>query len=257
MQELIYNTQILLGTYRSIGKIMLLLTALLGVLTIKSSQRIRIGVIYILIGSLVILNPFFIAKENEIFGQANLYRLGMVLLVPILSAYFLTQIYRKVVQRKQKTILIIGFLVLIAASGKFVYTNDYFHQITNNDKVYNLSVEIADCVTTTNKTPTIAISEVQGVFIRQYNADIKLICAPEITENWKEVENEDILSIRIMLADIAPDMPGLIELVNKLDCEYLVLMESQIKEDTPESYGFVYVDRFDKFLVYENRIGAK
>jgi hypothetical protein len=257
MQELISNMQTSLEVYRSLGKVILLLTGIIGLLTVKSNQRIRVIILYVIIGSLFVLNPFFVDIEVQLLGENKLYRLGMVLIIPILSAYALTVLYKKLTISKKRIIAMFGILVLVAASGRFVYTSNHFYQSNNEGKVYNLAVEIADSVTTSKEAPVVAISEVQGIFIRQYNANIRLICAPETTESWKEAEDEKIINMRAMLADSLPDMPALVNLANDLGCDYLVLMEQQVKEDSPQNYGFTYVDTYEKFQVFENQIGAK
>lgn len=258
MQELISNIQISYETYKSIGKILLLLTAITGILMVKSNQRIRVVTIFVVLGSAIVLNPFLVGKEMQILGENNLYRLGMILIVPILSAYGITVVVKKLTDKRQIAIAMIGTIVLIAASGKFVYTfNDNFYQLNNKDKVYDLAVEISDCVTKTSPTPTVAISELQGVFMRQYNADIKLVVTPEQTENWQEAENEMTQSMRAMLAETSPDMEALTSLARELDCDYLVLMKNQIEDSNPTQYGFKTVDSFETFTVYENNLGAE
>lgn len=258
MQELISNIQISYETYKSIGRILLLLTAVTGILMVKSNQRIRVVTIFVVLGSMIVLNPFFVGKELQILGENNLYRLGMILIVPVLSAYGITVVVKKLTDKRQIAIALIGSVVLIAASGKFVYTfNDNFYQLNNKDKVYDLAVEIADSVTKTTATPTVAISEIQGIFIRQYNPDITLIVAPEHTENWQEPENEMIQSMRAMLAETSPDMEALTSLAGELDCDYLVLMENQIETDNPTQYGFTMAGTFGAFTVYENNLGAE
>jgi hypothetical protein len=258
MQELISNIQISYETYKSIGKILLLLTAITGILMVKSNQRIRVVTIFVVIGSVIILNPFSVGKEIQILGENNLYRLGMILIVPILSAYGITVVVKKLTDKKQIAIAMIGTVILIAASGKFVYTlNENFNQLKNNDKVYDLAVEISDCLTKTNPSPNVIISPLQGVFIRQYNANIKLLVAPDNTENWQEAENESITKMRMMLNESTPDMEAVTGLAKELECDYLVLMDNQITIDEPEKYGFNRVDNFGVFIVYENKVGAE
>lgn len=257
MQELISNIQISYETYKSIGKILLLLTAMTGIVMVKSNQRIRVVIIFVILGSSIVLNPFFLAKETQILGEDNLYRLGMILIVPVLSAYAITVVVKKLTDKRQIAIALIGLTLLIAASGKFVYTlNDNFYQLNNNDKVYGLAIEISDCVTKTTPNPTVAISELQGVFVRQYNANIKLIVAPEHTENWQEAEDDNLRIMRAMLAETSPDMEELTSLARELKCDYLVLMEHQIEEANPTQYGYNMVDTFGVFTVYEN-LGAE
>lgn len=257
MQELTSNIQTSYEAYISLGKVLLVLIGLLGLLMIKSNQRIRVIMIYIVTGSLFVLNPFLVNQEKQLLGENHLYRLGMIFIVPILSAYIITVLYKKLQDKRQKIIAMIGIVVLLAASGRFLYTSEHFFRLNNSDKVYDLSIELADCVTKLNETPTVAISEIQGVFIRQYNTNIKLLCAPEVTENWKEAENENIIKMRIMLADPVPDMPELVRITNELGGDYLILTKNQVEEDSPVNYGFTYVDSYEGFEVFENHIGAK
>jgi hypothetical protein len=257
MQELISNIQTSYEAYISIGKILLLLTGIVGLIMVKSNQRIRIVVIFVLIGSVIALNPFLIHQKILLLGENNQYRMGMILIVPVLSAYVITVIYKKLTDKKQKVIALIGIILLIAASGKFLYTSDNFYEFNNNDKVYDLAVELADCVTTTNPTPTVAISEVQGVFIRQYNTDIKLVCAPEITENWQEPEDDNVRMMRTLLAVRVPDMQELTELTRAMECDYLILTKYQIEADSPVNYGFKNIATFEKFTVFENTLGEE
>lgn len=252
MQELISNLQTSIEVYRNFGKIMLLLTALLSLFLLKFNQKGRVIVSYVIIASIIILNPIFTKQEIVFLGEHSIYRLGMLLLTPIISSYALTSVLLKVSEKKKKRIAIIGIIILLAASGRFVYTKENFFLVNNEEKVYDLAVDIANCVTMANESPTVAISEVQGVFIRQYNANIKLICAPEVRENWEEAEDEAVISMRIMLSDSNPDMPNLTQLAKQIGCDYLVLLTQQVKEDSPQNYGFKYVDTFEDFQVFEN-----
>lgn len=252
MQELISNLQTSIEVYRNFGKTMLLLTALLSLFLIKLNQKGRIIVFYVIIASIIILNPIYIKQEIVFLGEHSIYRLGMLLLIPIISSYALTSVLFKVSEKKKKRIAIVGIIILLAASGRFVYTKEHFFLVKNDEKVYDLAVDIANCVTATNQSPTVAISEVQGVFIRQYDANIKLVCAPEVRENWEEAEDESVMSIRIMLSDSNPDMPNLAQLAKQLGCDYLILLTMQTKEDSPQNYGFKYVNTFEDFQVFEN-----
>ncbi|GEM_PF-6927855 len=252
MQELISNLQTLIEVYRNFGKTMLLLTALLSLFLIKLNQKGRVIVCYVIIASIIILNPIFIKKEILLLGEHSLYRLGMLLLTPIISSYAFTSLLLKVSEKKKKKIAIIGILILLAASGRFVYTKEHFFLVNNKEKVYDLAVELANCVTTTKQSPLVAVSEVQGVFIRQYDANIKLVCAPEVRENWEEAEDESVKNIRIMLSDSNPDMPNLTQLTKQMGCDYLILLSQQVKEDSPQNYGFKYVNTFEDFQVFEN-----
>jgi hypothetical protein len=258
MLELISNIQISYEVYKSIGKILLLLTAVTGILLVRTNQRIRVIVIYVIVGSLIVINPFLLNQEMEIFGESRLYRLGMILIVPILSAYAITVLVKKLTDKKQFVIAMIGSVLLIAASGRFVYTmNDNIYQLDNEDKVYDLAVDLADCVTKTSPEPTVIISELQGVFIRQYDTKIKLVVAPEETENWQEPENDSVKRMRELLADASPDMEEITSLAKELHCDYLILMEQQLKADNPTTYGFEMIDTFEKFTVYENSSGVE
>ncbi|WP_099467044.1 hypothetical protein [Konateibacter massiliensis] len=257
MQEFISNVQTLLEVYRGIGKITLLLTAIFGMMLVKSNQRRRVILLYAIIGSMILLNPFLLKQESVILGDNHIYRLGMVLLIPILSSYALTVVYKGLTDKKEKLIVMAGIICLVAFSGKFVYTSEYFHKSANEGKVYDLAVDLADCVTAVRENPTVAVSEVQGVFIRQHNASIRLVCAPEQTENWAEKEDENIWDMRAMLADPAPDMAELTELAKVLGCDYLILLDDQLKADSPENYGFIYVNTFEAFQVFENPEGGE
>lgn len=257
MRELISNIQTSYEAYISIGKILLLLTGMVGLIMVKSNQRIRVVIIFVLIGSAIVLNPFLIHNEILILGENNLYRMGMILIVPVLSAYVITVIFKKLTDKKQIRIAMIGIIVLIAASGKFVYTPDNFYEFNNSDKVYDLAVDLADCVTTSKPTPMVAISEVQGIFIRQYNTNIKLVCAPEITENWQEPEDDNVRMMRTLLAVQVPDMQELTNLTREMGCDYLILTKYQIEVDSPVNYGFTNIATFEKFTVFENKMGAE
>lgn len=252
MQELLSNLQTSIEIYRNFGKTMLLLTVLLSLFLIKLNQKGRVIAFYVIIASIIILNPIFIKQEIVFLGEHSIYRLGMLLLTPIISSYALTSVLLKVSEKKKKRIAIIGIVILLATSGRFVYTKEHFFLANNEEKVYNLAVDIANCVTMTNQSPTVAISEVQGVFIRQYDANIKLICAPEVRESWDEAEDETVISMRIMLMDPNPDMPNLTKLAKQNGCDYLILLNQQVKEDNPQNYGFRYVNTFEDFQVFEN-----
>lgn len=252
MQELISNLQTSLEMYRSIGKIMLLLTALLSLFLIKVNQRGRVIVVYIVMTSIIILNPIFINQEKAFLGENSIYRFGMLLLVPLISAYVFTIILTEINEKKSRRIAVLGIVFLIAASGRFVYTKEHFFLVKNEDKVYDLAVELANCVTVDKPSPIVAISEVQGIFLRQYNANIKLVCAPEVKENWEEAEDEAAMSMRIMLSDSNPDMPGLTQLAKQIECDYLILLSQQVKEDSPQNYGFQYINTFEDFQVFKN-----
>ncbi len=257
MRELISNIQTSYEAYISIGKILLLLTAIVGLSMAKSNQRIRVVIIFVLLGSVIILNPFLVSTEIRIFGEHNLYRMGMILIVPVLSAYVITVVYKKLTDKLHVKIAMIGIVILIAASGKFVYTPDNFYEFNNTDKVYDLAVELSDCVTASKATPTVAISEVQGIFIRQYNAKIRLVCAPVATENWQEAEDDNVRRMRDLLANLSPDMQELTDLARELECDYLILMKHQMDADSPVNYGFANIATFEKFTVFENDLGAE
>jgi hypothetical protein len=217
----------------------------------------RVIIIYVVLGSILVINPFLINKEIQLLGANNLHRLGMLLIVPVLSSYAIVVLYKKLTDKKQKAIAMVGIILLIAASGKFVYTRDNFYESSNSDKVYDLAVELSECVTKSIDEPTVIVSELQGVFIRQYDANIKLVLAPEQTENWQESENENTLILRALLAEPAPDMLEITNLTKEINCDYLILMEDQIKVASPADYGYKYIDTFEGFSVFENNLGEE
>lgn len=252
MQGFISNMQDSIELFRNTGKIILLITSMLGFFLVKTNHKSRVIICYIIFGCIILLTPFFRKESVSLMGGDNMYRLGMILIIPIVSSYALTLIFLGIKDRKSKRIAIIGIIVLLAASGRFVYTNEFFFQFNNEEKVYDLAVNLSDCVTTTNNEPTVAISEVQGVFIRQYNPKIRLICAPYKTENWDEVEDVNIMNMRVLLSESEPDMSSLSNLSKQLGCDYLILLNQQVKEDNPQNYGFSYINTFGDFQVFEN-----
>lgn len=252
MQNLLADFQASYDIYINIGKIYVLLTCILCLFMEKTNKITKIIIIYAVISSIIILCPFGMEGKAAFFMESKLYRTGMILQVPILTAYAAACLFLNLKKRPHKIIFIAGFMLMLTAAGSFVYKEDNYFKANNKEKVFDLAVLISDCVTHNTESPKVAMPQYQSVYLRQYNPRIRLACLPNDTEGWLEYTGEQSEVLNELFLQEEPDIERVCRIAKSLECDYLILLNSQVKADNPADYGFDYVDMLGMFTVFVN-----
>ncbi len=239
-------------------RMLLCLMMLLAVIFLKNSKRINCIGLFSGIGIIIILLLGILGLMTYLFGENSIHRGFIIVPVGILSISVMTRLISRIEDKKQKILVIIIAVIILATSGDFIFKEANVYEASNKDNVYDTAVEIADIVTSKKENPYIAISNLQGVFIRQYNANIRLVGVNVDMSKWYEddiIENVNYVKNEIiqLIQQNNPDMDTLLSDAKKLDCDYVICLDSQLGEFDYESAGFTCDNVVDGFYVLENQ----
>lgn len=255
---MINNLLEIIETAITFDKMLLALMMLLAVMFLKNSKRINCIGVFSGIGIIIIFLLGLFGLMPYLFGENGIYRVFFIVPIGILSVGVMASFISRIEDKKQKLLVGIIAVLILATSGDFIFQSHNVYKTSNKDNVYDTAVEIADIVTAENENPYIAISNLQGVFIRQYNANIRLVGVnidvskwyeDDIIENTNDVKNEIIQLIQ----QNNPDMDTLLSDAKKLDCDYVICLDSQLGDFDYESAGFTCDNVVDGFYVLENQ----
>lgn len=255
---MINNLLEILETAITFDRTLLFLTAMTGLFFLKNSGRVKNMALFSAIGLMAVVLMGTLGVLPQIFGENSVYRGFVIVQMGVLSVAVMTKFISEIKDTKQKPVIILVAVLILAASGSFIFKEEYVYKASNKDNVYDLAVEIADVVTKDKEAPYIAISNLQGVFIRQYNANIRLVGMNIDMSKWYEddiVEGDNAVKNEIihLIQENNPDMERLLADAKELDCDYVVCLDSQIGEFDYKSAGYVCEKIVGDFYILENQ----
>ena len=108
--------------------------------------------IYPIVVFIVIWNPLFAKVMKTIIGEDVYWRMYWLFPLGITIAYIFTEFaYKNSKTNKKVVINLVGAIIVIMLSGKLIYTQDFFKEVSNPYKIPDEVFEFIDMVSKDNE----------------------------------------------------------------------------------------------------------
>lgn len=199
-----------------------------------------------LIISLVIINPWFYKKWDNLGYYAYWRMLWVAPVIPIIAGMTPSIIERKGKEWIKIIVVAIG-IGLIVLSGSFLYnsTGGAFVEAVNEAKLSDSIVQIADRLLELKEHPKIIAQDPIGVYIRQYTGEIDTLFGRDIhgyitgwiSYNAKTMNNE--------ISSSEGNLESLRQFMLDEEYDFLVI------DHNKNTDGFEFVDEIEGYGIYK------
>lgn len=191
----------------------------------------------------IILNPLFHNIAIKFIAYDVYWRTFWCLPIGILIAYGFTLMIKDMKKDVIRNIGLVVIIVLIAVSGKFIYTNEFFEKVNNPYKIPDLAFEIIEEISNDEEEyKKVAGTEEIMVYMRQYDGNV-------LTEDYRSVEayKEEWIISKIN--------KGLVSVyaneARASKCNYIVIEKNVPIDDELENYGYEKIKENERYLLYK------
>jgi hypothetical protein len=211
----------------------------------EKKKEIRVMFVYFpIVILLLFFNPWFAGIIYSVLDEEIYYRLLWMLPVTMVLAYTLVSIWSKLKDRK--IYFAVGAVLLIAVSGRFIYTDTYFHRAENIYHMPESVVEICDAIEVEGREVTAVFPSELLQYVRQYSGTVCMPYGREITvERWYNFN-----SLYDLMESDSVDAQSLALEARNQECVYIVLPEDKKITGSMEACDFNEFYRTEGYIVY-------
>lgn len=232
--------------YMGTGLVMIWFLAALIYLFLNEKQTSkRIVLVYVPAIMLALyFNPLFAAAFFRTVGSEIYFRMCWLMPVIVVIAYAAVRICGKLKGKKQ-LLFAAAVMVLIALSGKLVYTNPLYGRAENRYHVPDSLVHICDAIVVPGREVMAVFPSEFLLYVRQYTP---LVCMPYGRDAMMGYYNEfyDVMERNPV------DLEELAALTKESRCHYIILRESSEMLGEPEDYGWELFGETDGYRIYRD-----
>lgn len=208
----------------------------------------RILLIYApLVLLLLYFNPLFARLFFILAGEEIYFRNFWLLPIIIVLSYTAVQIFSRLKGKKAVCFAVIAVL-LIALSGKLVYSNPLYSRAENPYHVPDAVVHICDSIEVPGREVMAVFPRELLLYVRQYSP---MVCMPygrdAIMQEWAQ---DNALYIAMEATVIELDV--LVPLTRAAGCHYIVLGRDRVVSENPGDYGLIQFIETDGYVVYRD-----
>lgn len=237
---------IIFQRYMGTGLIIILfLVALIYLLVCEKRKNIRILFVYTPVAVLLLLfNPVIYRLLAVILEEEIYFRFCWLLPVTIVLAYSIWSVCHKLRGKKQIIFLVCSVL-LIVASGKWVYSNSLFSKAENIYHVPQKVVDICDAIQIEGREVMAAFPEEFLLYVRQYSP---YVCMPygRINEEGTYTEFYGLMCREEIEAETLAVM------AKQNLCHYVILPETTVLLGDMKEYSYEVFDRMHGYVIYRD-----
>ncbi|MBQ7920119.1 MAG: hypothetical protein IJ324_09305 [Lachnospiraceae bacterium] len=217
-----------------------------------SSKRILFLYFPILI-LLLYFNPLFVNVVYGIIGEEVYYRFLWIVPMTITIAYTVTCIYASL-QRAARGIFVGCCIVLIAVSGRWIYSNEYFSVAENVYHIPETVVKICDTIAVEGREVTAAFPREMVQYVRQYDSTICMPYGREVlVSRWGNGHPIlDMISSGEINVDEFVFWTKDKEYGSDRPCNFIIVPEEIEFIGDLEAYGIVLYDTIDGYDIYHD-----
>lgn len=239
----------LLQEYMGTGLIVIwFLISLLYLGIVEKRKHIRILFIYVpLILLLVFFNPVFARLVFETAGDEIYYRILWLLPITAVIAFAVVELWGRLEGMKKRLFLMCSVLV-IAVSGSYIYSNEYFSRAENIYHVPQTVVDICDAIEVEGREVKAIFPLEMLQYVRQYSP---VICMPYgreiLVDSWTSWNKlYDVMEVEVI------DPKEMAEGCREQWVVYIILPEDKQIDGRLEDYDFEVFARIDEYVVYKD-----
>ena len=189
-------------------------------------------------------NPLFYKVFSGLTEEAIYFRFLWLLPVTVVLGYTVVRLYNTLQGRKKIGFAVIA-MVLIAVSGKLVYTNPLFSKAENPYHVPQEVVEICDSIKVEGREVMAAFPEEFILYVRQYSP---LVCMPYGREVYMGEYNE----LHTLMRQEEIVVEELAALAKQYSCHYVILSEDKILEGDMADYEYEVFGQVGEYIIYRD-----
>jgi hypothetical protein len=220
----------------------------------EKKKEIRVMFVYFpIVILLLFFNPWFAGIIYSVLDEEIYYRLLWMLPVTIVIAYTIVSVWSKLSDKNtgknlctKKTCFAMAAVLLIAVSGRFIYTDTYFHPAENIYHVPECVVEICDAIELEGREVTAVFPSELLQYVRQYSGTVCMPYGREVLVDRWNVFND---LYALMESDLV-DAQALTSEARSQKCVYIVLPDDKKITGSMEACDFMEFYRTDGYIVY-------
>lgn len=205
----------------------------------------RIVLVYMPIIMLVLyFNPLFASLFCKIVGSEIYFRICWLMPVIIVIAYSAVCIFGRLKGKKQ-FLFAVAAMVVIALSGKLVYSNSLYSRAENIYHVPDSVVHICDSIVVPGREVMAVFPSELLLYVRQYSP---VVCMPYGRDALMGYYNEFYDAMERETIDLEEIVP----LAREKQCHYIVLREEREILGDPREFGWEIFGRTDGYVIYRD-----
>ena len=193
---------------------------------------------------IIILNPFFYYIVTKFIDVDVYWRSFWCLPLGITIAYGFTKIVSDIKKETIRNCEIVAIVVLIALSGKFIYTQEFFAKVDNLYKVPDDALDVILAISEDEEiNKKVAGPEEIMVYMRQIDGIVK-------TEDYRNISSEyseDLIISKIENGKVSAFANECIS----AGCNYVVVENDVETDEVMEYYGYEQIKKNDKYTLYK------
>ncbi len=214
------------------------------------SQECNKMLCYYLIIITLVFAPIVGNLMGTLVGNEVLWRMGWLLIVPIMLAYTYTHWYylcapfqeaRKL--KVVKSICAVVVFVCLWSSKEFLFTKSLFSYEQNIYKIADESIQVADYLVEEEEFYVLTTSELASQ-IRQYEPKIHFYAG-----RWPNYENKHSVYVHAKINDEIVDTKEVVRKCKEQNCG-IVILKDEILSDSMESLGASLIKEIGGYKIY-------
>ena len=232
--------------------VILFLAAIIYLFLNEKKKEARIAFVYVPVITLVLFfNPLFARLVYRVLEDEIYYRVLWLLPVSMVLAYTAADLYAKL-KMKRRLIFALGAMLLVVASGSFIYSNPFFHRAENIYHVPQSVVDICDAIEVEGRE-VMAVFPIEMLqYVRQYSPTVCMPYGREMTvERWFN-ENE----LMEVLESEHPSASELSTLARNQGCIYIVFSAEKVVDGKLEEHGYEKFAEIDGYVIYKDSMAT-
>lgn len=234
--------------YMGSGFVMIwFLAALIYLLFHEKEKHKRIFLIYLPVIMLVLyFNPLFAAVFGKIVEDEIYFRICWLMPVIIVIAYAAVCICGSLAGKKK--LLFAGTAaVLIAVSGKLVYSNPLYSRAENIYHVPQCVVEICDAIVVPGREVMAVFPSELFLYVRQYDPTVCMPYNREIFQGYYD-------PLYYAMEEQTADLEELVPYARERSCHYIILQEEKEILGNPQDFGWELFKTVRGYVVYRDTL---
>lgn len=251
-KDVVMNTKNFGGT--GIIAVFFVLALLWIVVNREKQEKDKFILTYVLIVAIIYFFPVTAWIIMKCISVKVYWRMFWLLPIPIIIAYAIVQGIDKLKRKEIKITAVILAVVILAAGGSFLYTEEIFDYNGNVYGVPQFTVEACDAVMKDAEQKGIseyyiAVSEEFAPWVRQYAPSIKMLYGrggKAVTGKIQEV-SFDIYNM--LSGNDSVDWDRLSKEVAEENCSYIVSIPTRLPEQAATAHGFRVVAQGEGYIV--------
>ncbi len=194
--------------------------------------------------------PVSIYLIMKMVGVLVYWRVFWMLTISIVIPYAVTQAVYELSKPMLRLLTVVVASAAIIFSGELILSEEYFTERENSYKLPSEVIEVSDIISEHADEqeiaePKAAVPEYLSVYIRQYDAGIRLAYGRSMLQmEWSQTD---------LFKQINSESPTPKKLVNqfrKEQCHYLVLLSSLSLDEELSAYSFVKIGETENYTIF-------